>query len=98
MCTNNIFIISAVARSNIHNNCLSLPLAYNNEAIQTFQHLYRCHHQDIKVLSVCKSKNKHCALEYWFIKMLDLRMNRDQGTLSCDYDYQVRKIIKQQNS
>ena len=53
---------------------------------------------DIKVLSICNSKNKNCVLESWFTKMLDSRMNMDQGTISSDYDCLVRKIKEYQNS
>ena len=54
--------------------------------------------KEIKILSICKSKNKRCALESWYIKTLDSRLNRDQGTLSSDYDCLIKKIKKERNS
>ncbi len=46
---------------------------------------------DIQVLCICNRNKECCALESWFIKIVESGMNRDQGTLSSDHDCLVRK-------
>ncbi len=65
-----------------------MNLAVTEHAMKTRHNI---NWKDIKVLSLCKRKSKRCALESWFIEMLDLRMNRDQGTLSSDYDCRMKR-------
>ncbi len=53
---------------------------------------------DIQVLCICNRNKECCALESWFIKIVDSGMNRDQGILSSDHDRLPGQETKNNNS